>query len=106
MSPPSDDFVRQVEHVVNGLAAELTVQKTILQLLVAHMLVVTPMLAEETLNRLKSDVKAALQRSPGLSDQTADRRVVELQQEHGDRFFRELSAAVAAIRNRDEQIRH
>jgi hypothetical protein len=106
MSPPSDDFVRQVEHVVNGLAAELTVQKKILQLLIAHMLVVTPMLAEETLNQLKSDVEAALRRSPGLSDQTADRRVVELPQEHGDRFFRELSAAVAAIRNRGEQFRH
>lgn len=107
MSPPQDDdLVRQVEYVVNGLAAELTVQKKILQLLVSHMLVVTPMLAEETLNQLKSDVKDALQRSPGLSDQAADKRVLELQQEHADRFFRELAVAVAEMKSRAEQPRH
>ena len=61
----------------------------ILQFLIAHMLVVTPMLAEETLDRLKSDVMGALGRSPGLSDQKADKRVLELQQEHASRFFRD-----------------
>ena len=47
------------------------------------------MLAEETLDRLKSDVMGALGRSPGLSDQKADKRVLELQQEHASRFFRD-----------------
>lgn len=99
MSPQQDDMLKQIEYVVNGLAAELTAQKTILQLLVAHMLVVTPMMAQETADRLKSDVMNVLRRPPGLSDQEADKRVVELQLEHADRFFRELSGTVAAMKN-------
>lgn len=94
-------FIKQVEDVVNGLAAELTSQKTILQFLLAHMLVVTPMVAEETLESLRKDVLSSLSRSPGLSDKSADRRVVELQLEHADRFFRELSVALRAMKNMD-----
>ncbi len=96
--PTQQDFHKKVEDVVNGLAAELTAQKVILQLLVAHMLVVTPMLADQTLDRLKLDVMEVLQRSPGLSDQAADKRVLELQLEAADRFFRELSTAVATMK--------
>jgi len=106
MSPQRDDVLKKIEYVVNGLAAELTAQKTILQLLVAHMLVATPMLAQETAAQLKMDVMDVLRRSPGLSDQAADRRVVELQLEHADRFFRELSVAVAAMKNTAGQNGH
>jgi hypothetical protein len=100
MPSGENDLRKQVEEVVNGLAAELTAQKTILQMLVAHMLVVTPMMAQETFDHLREDVMNVLRRSPGLSDQSADKRVVDLQLEHADRFFRELSAALVTMKSR------
>lgn len=72
-----DNLLKQIEQIVNDFGAELTAQKTVLQLLVAHMLVVTPMLAEETLVQLKDDVLAALKRQPRLSNPNEDARVVD-----------------------------
>jgi hypothetical protein len=94
------DILKKVEQVVNDFGAELTAQKTVLQLLVAHMLVVTPMFAEETLEKLKADVLAALKRPPRLSNPNEDARVVELSVQHGERFFHELEVAVSAMRNK------
>jgi len=94
------DLVKQVEQIINDLGAELTAQKTILQLLVAHMIVVTPMMAEETLVQLKDDVLAALKRPPRLSNPDEDARVAKLSVQHGERFFRELEVAVSAMRNK------
>jgi hypothetical protein len=98
-----DDLVEQVEKVMNDFGAELTALKVTLQLLVAHMLVVTPMFAEETLEQLRVDVIAALRRPPRLPTPEDDRRVVELSVQHGERFFRELAAAVSAMRNKAGQ---
>jgi len=94
------DLLKKIEQIVNDFGAELTAQKTVLQLLVAHMLVVTPMLAEETLVQLKDDVLAALKRPPHLSNPDEDARVVALSVRHGERFFHELAAAVSAMRNK------
>lgn len=101
-----EDFLKEVENVVNGLAAELTAQKTILQHLLGLMLIADPSQARETADRLKAEVMSTLRRSPGLADQSADKRVVELQLEHADRFFRELSSAVEAMKNTAEHKRH
>jgi hypothetical protein len=100
------DLLRKVEQVINGFGAELTAQKVILQHLLALLLSATPLLAEETLEQLRTDVKAALKRPPRLSSQNEDKRVVALQVQHGDRFFRELEAAVAVMRNRGGRQSH
>jgi cell division septation protein DedD len=96
----------KIEKIINDFGAELTAQKIILQLLVAHMVVVVPMLAEEALEQLKDDVIAALKRPPHLSNQNEDKRVVELQVQHGERFFHELAAAVSVMRNKAGQSGH
>ena len=97
------NLIKQVEQVVNDFGAELTAQRTVLQVLVAHMLVVTPMLAEETLVQLKSDVLAALKKPPRLSNPNEDSRVATLAVQHGERFFHELAEAVSEMRNKAGQ---
>jgi hypothetical protein len=102
----AEDFLSEVERVVNGLAAELTAQKTILQHLLILMLISDPSRAQKMADRLKTEIMRTLKRSPDLADQAADKRVVELQLEHAERFFCELSSAIVGMNNTDEQKRH
>lgn len=94
------ELLEKVEGVINGFGAELTAQKAILQNLIAHMLVVQPMFAEETLERIKTDVIAALKRPPRQPSPDDDKRVVVLSVQHGERFFREVATAVSEMRNK------
>ena len=57
------ELLQKIEHIINDFGAELTAQKVILQLLLAHMLVVTSMLAEETLEKMRTDVMDALEKA-------------------------------------------
>ncbi len=95
-----NELLEKIERVINDFGAELTAQKVILQNLIAHMLVVQPMLAEETLEKIKADVVDALKRPPRLSNPDEDLRVVALSVQHGERFFREVAMAVSAMRNK------
>ena len=92
-----EKLLKKIERVINDFGAELTANKTILQHLLAHMLVMYPNTAEETLESLRVDVIAALKRPPHLSNQNDDKRVVELQVQHGERFFHELALSVSAM---------
>jgi len=95
-----NELLEKIEHVINSFAAELTAQKVILQNLIAHMLVVQPLLAEETLENMKKDIIAALKQPPSLSSPDEDLRVVALSVIHGEKFFREVAAAVSVMRNK------
>lgn len=94
-----DNILEQLERVINDFGAELTVNKQILQCIVTHLICANPIMAEEALERMRSDVISVLKK-PHLSDEAEDKRVVALQVQHGERFFRELAAAVSAMRNK------
>jgi hypothetical protein len=100
------ELLEKIEGVINGFGAELTAQKVILELLIAHMLVIKPMLAEETLEELKLDVIAALKRPPRQPTPDDDKRVVELAVQHGEKFFQNLAESVSKMRTRLGQVRH
>lgn len=94
-----DNLLQQIERVINEFGAELTVNRMILKTMVARLILITPMLAEETLENLRSEVISAL-KTPPASNEPEDKRVVELQIQHGERFFRELATNVSAMRNK------
>ena len=96
------DIVEQMEQHLNEQGAEMTVLKIILQGLVARIIIADPAFSEEQLEQMKTDALGALGRTPMNPENsaTAEQRVATLTVQHTERFFRELAAAVSAMRNR------
>jgi hypothetical protein len=100
-----EKILEQVELHVNALAAEITVQKIILQVFVAHLASAFPQFSEEVLHNLKRESMTILERQPinPQDDPEGQQRSKALSIAHGERFFRELEAALSAARNRAGQ---
>jgi hypothetical protein len=104
----TQEMIRRVEIYLNGLGAELTVQKIILQVFISHLVMALPNFSEEVLRDLKSETIATLRNQPisPQDDTEGQRRSKVLSIEHGERFFRELENWLATMRNKAEQSRH
>jgi hypothetical protein len=97
-----DDILKQIAQHLNEQGAEMTALKIVLRGLVARVILVDPMFAEEQLEQMKADALGALSRTPPNPENspTDEQRVVELSARHVERFFRELAVAVSEMRNR------